>query len=56
MANYLKVNNYTTRIRPGKNEINFAYAGCDFETIESPDLRKFYGTEYVVWDLNQLLH
>ena len=51
---YLKVNNYTTRIQPGKNEINFAYAGCDFETIESPDLRKFYGTEYVVWDLNQI--
>ena len=51
---FLKVNNYNTRLRPGKNEINFAYAGPVFETLPNPDFRKFVGTEYVVWDLNQI--
>ena len=39
---------------PKKNEINFAYAGAKFETIENPDFRKFVGTEYVIWDLDQI--
>ena len=39
---------------PKKNEINFAYAGAFFETIEYPDFSKFIGTEYVIWDLNQI--
>jgi len=40
---------------PKKNEINFAYAKEDFSTIkESPDKTKFFGTEYVIWDLNQI--
>jgi len=40
---------------PEKNEINFAYADEDFDTIEDyPDKSKFFGTEYVIWDLNQI--
>ena len=40
---------------PKKNEINFAYAKADFSTIKGePDRTKFYGTEYVIWDLNQI--
>ena len=40
---------------PKKNEINFAYAKEDFSTIkESPDKTKFFGTEYVIWDLDQI--
>ena len=40
---------------PKKNEINFAYAKEDFSTIkEYPDKRKFFGTEYVIWDLEQI--
>ena len=40
---------------PKKNEINFAYAKGDFSTIKGePDRTKFYGTEYVIWDLNQI--
>ena len=40
---------------PKKNEINFAYAKEDFSTIDDyPDNSKFYGTEYVIWDLNQI--
>ena len=51
---FLKVKDYKTRIQPGKNEINFAYAGCKLETIHNPDYRKFVGTEYVVWELSQI--
>ena len=51
---YLKVNDYETRPIPGKNQINFAYADATFETIENPDWRKFVGTEYVVWHLEQI--
>ena len=51
---FLKVKDYKTRIQPGKNEINFAYAGCNLETIDNPDFRKFVGTEYVVWDYEQI--
>ena len=40
---------------PKKNEINFAFAKEDFSTIkESPDKTKFFGTEYVIWDLTQI--
>ena len=41
---------------PKKNEINFAYAGCKFETLKEKEIdkTKFYGTEYVIWDLNQI--
>ena len=51
---FLKVKDYKTRIQPGKNEINFAYAGCQTETVDKPDFKKFVGTEYVIWDLNQI--
>ena len=37
-----------------KNEINFAYAGSDFDTIINPNPREFYGTEYVIWELSQI--
>ena len=42
------------KITPKKNEINFAYAGPRFETVINPDFTKFVGTEYVIWDLDQI--
>ena len=50
----MKVNGPYTRKRPGKNEINFAYAAAGSETLEKTDPKKFYGTEYVIWDKNQI--
>ena len=51
---FLKVLNYVTRKRPEKNAINFAYASSDLETINIPYANKFHGTEYVVWELEQI--
>jgi len=51
---FLQVQNYHDRVQPGKNEVNFAYAASTSETILNPDPKKFYGTEYVIWDLNQI--
>ena len=51
---FLQVNDYYTREQPRKNEINFAYAGCDLDTIIIPNPHQFYGTEYVVWELTQI--
>ena len=46
---------YDEKYTPKKNEINFAYAREDFSTIEGyPNKHRFYGTEYVIWDLNQI--
>jgi hypothetical protein len=39
---------------PKKNEINFAYAGAELETLTNLDNTKFYGTEYVIWELDQI--
>ena len=49
---FRKVKDY--KYTPKKNEINFAYAGAKFETLVKPDFRKFVGTEYVIWDLDQI--
>jgi hypothetical protein len=49
---FRKVKDY--KYTPKKNEINFAYAGADLETIDIPDKSKFVGTEYVIWDLDQI--
>ena len=49
---FKKVNDW--RYDPKKNEINFAYADAEFETLIEPDEKKFFGTEYVIWDLNQI--
>ena len=49
---YRKVENY--KYTPKKNEINFAYAGAHFETLTTPNFKKFVGTEYVIWDLDQI--
>ena len=50
---FRKVKDY--KYTPKKNEINFAYADYDLSTIEDePDKSKFYGTEYVIWDLDQI--
>ena len=50
---FRKVNDY--KYTPKKNEINFAYAKEEFSTIkEYPDKTKFFGTEYVIWDLEQI--
>ena len=43
-------NEYT----PKKNEANFAYVGANGETLEKPDKTKFYGNEYVIYDLTQI--
>ena len=51
---FLQVKDYYTREQPRKNEINFAYAGSDFDTIINPIPREFYGTEYVIWELSQI--
>ena len=51
---FLQVKDYKTRLIPGKNEINFAYAGAELETIDKPDKTKFLATEYVVWNLAQI--
>ena len=46
---------YDYKYTPKKNEINFALAKSDFSTIKGePDRSKFYGTEYVIWDLDQI--
>ena len=39
---------------PEKNQINFAYAGARSERLIIPDKIKFLGTEYVIYDLNQI--
>ena len=39
---------------PGKNQINFAYAGARSERINIPDKTKFLATEYVIYDLDQI--
>jgi hypothetical protein len=49
---FRKVKDY--KYTPKKNEINFAYAGCQFETLETIDNTKFVGTEYVIWELDQI--
>ena len=49
---FRKVNDY--KYTPKKNEINFAYAGAHFETLINYDNTKFLGTEYVIWDLDQI--
>ena len=50
---FRRVNDY--KYDPKKNEINFAYARSDFSTIKvEPDKSKFFGTEYVIWDLDQI--
>ena len=45
---------YDYKYDPKKNEINFAYADSEFETLVDFDEKKFYGTEYVIWDLDQI--
>ena len=49
---FKKVTN--SKYTPKKNEINFAYAGAYFETVNKPDFNKFVGTEYVIWDFDQI--
>ena len=39
---------------PGKNQINFAWAGAGTERLYTPDKSKFLGTEYVIYDLEQI--
>ena len=52
MYGYKKVND--NKRTPGKNEINFAYAGARSERLSNPDKNKFYGTEYVIYELDQI--
>ena len=47
---------YNEKRTPDTNQINFAYADAEFDTIleEDPDKTKFFGTEYVIWCLDQI--
>ena len=48
---------YDHKRTPKKNEINFAWADAETDTIKKFDetnKTKFYGTEYVIWDLIQI--
>jgi len=47
---------YDHKYNPKKNEINFALADSETKTIfsEQPDKSKFYGTEYVIYDFEQI--
>ena len=50
---FRRVNDH--KYTPKKNEINFAYAKEDFSTIKKdPKINKFFGTEYVIWELDQI--
>ena len=51
---YKRVYNY--KYTPKKNEINFAYVDSFTHTIlnKEPDKTRFYGTEYVIEDLDQI--
>ena len=48
------VKNYKDRLKPGKNEVNFAYANSKLHTIIIPDYTKFVGREYVIWNYDQI--
>ena len=39
---------------PKKNEINFAYADANLDTLIELDEKKFYGTEYVIKEFSQI--
>ena len=45
---------YDDKYTPKKNEINFGFADCTTRRIKGIDKSKFYGTEFVVWDFNQI--
>ena len=45
---------YDSSRDPEKNEINFACAYAEFEILYDVDKTKFYGTEYVIGDLDQI--
>ena len=49
---YVENEKYT----PKKYEMNYAFAGADLRTIKETDLNKtkFYGTEYVIYELCQI--
>ena len=39
---------------PGKNQVNFAFAGAKSERLIIPDKNKFLAFEYVIYDLDQI--
>ena len=39
---------------PGKNQINYAYSGSRSERTANVDKSKFYATEYVIYELDQI--
>ena len=45
---------YDSKRTPGKNQINYALAGARSERISNFDKNKFYATEYVIYDLDQI--
>ena len=53
-SGFLQVKDYTTRIKPEKNQINFAYTETSSKKIDNPDPRRFYGTEYVIYEYEQI--
>ena len=51
---FLKVKDYTTRIKPGKNQINFALVDSSSKAIDNPDTRRFVGTKYIIYEYEQI--
>ena len=45
---------YFTRERPGKNEINFAYVGENMNTLLKPEMNKICFHDYAIYDLDQI--
>ena len=45
---------YDSKRTPAKNQINFAYAGAQSERLGQPEKNRFYATEYVIDDLDQI--
>ena len=51
---FLRVYKHNDRLIPGKNEINFAYVCAESATITYPDFTKFVGTDYDIYDFDQI--
>ena len=49
-----KIKNNNDIRTPGKNQINYAYSGSGTERLSKYDKSKFYATEYVINELDQI--
>ena len=49
---FLWVNNYHTRERPNKNDINFAYVDYNMDTLLNSEMNKICFHDYAIYDLD----